>query len=165
MGVTSCSLTSLGQSIVFFFLSKKKKPRQIKMVQLTGKYKRTSEARYEDFLSKLGVGYLLRKAAMVSTPTMDITNTGNNWKMVTATTLKSMTLEFEMGVTFDESTTDGRTCKTTVTMEGDNKMITSQKAQKSGQKDVKVIREFSDKGIAVQMICEDVISVQFFERI
>ena len=39
---------------------------------------------------------LKRKAAMASTPTMDITNTGNNWKLHTATTLKSMTLEFEM---------------------------------------------------------------------
>jgi len=29
---------------------------------------------------------------------------------------------------------------------------------------VTVIREFSDKGIDVQMICEDVISKQFFER-
>ena len=38
----------------------------------------------------------MRKAAMASTPTMDITNTGNNWKLVTATTLKSMTLAFEM---------------------------------------------------------------------
>merc|ERR1711935_69507 len=156
----------LEQSVVIFVKKKgNQKTREIKMVQITGKYKRTSETKYEDFLTKLGVGYLMRKAATASTPTMDIINTGNNWKLVTATTLKTMTLEFEMGVTFDESTTDGRTCKTTVTMEGDNKMITSQKAQKSGQKDVKVIREFSDKGIAVQMICEDVISVHFFERI
>ena len=50
-------------------------------------------------------------------------------------------------------------------MEGDNTMIESQKAQKSGQKDVKVIREFSDKGIDVQIICEDVTSVWFCERI
>merc|ERR1711934_19723 len=155
----------LEQSIVLFVKKGNKKTCQIKMVQITGKYKRTSETKYEDFLTKLGVGYLMRKAATASTPTMDIVNTGNKWKLITATTLKTMTLEFEMGVTFDESTTDGRTCKTTVTMEGDNKMITSQKAQKSGQKDVKVIREFSDKGIDVQMICEDVISVQFFERI
>lgn len=49
-------------------------------------------------------------------------------------------------------------------MEGDNKLITVQKAQKSGQKDVKVIREFTDKGINVQMICEDVVSEQFYER-
>merc|ERR1712228_694603 len=99
-----------------------------------------------------------------STPTMDIIQNGNNWKLVTATTLKTMTLEFEMGVTFDESTTDGRTCKTTVTKEGDNKLITSQKAQKSGQKDVKVIRTFTDAGINVQMICEDVVSDQFYAR-
>ena len=38
----------------------------------------------------------MRKAATASTPTMDIINTGNNWKLVTATTLKTMTLEFEM---------------------------------------------------------------------
>ena len=42
------------------------------------------------------LGYLLKKAAMASTPTMDITNTGINWKIVTATILKSMTSEFEM---------------------------------------------------------------------
>ena len=50
-------------------------------------------------------------------------------------------------------------------MEGDNKMIEIQKAQKSGQKDLKVIREFSDNGIDVQIICEDVTSVWFCERI
>ena len=38
----------------------------------------------------------MRKAATASTPTMDIINTGNNWKLITATTLKTMTLEFEM---------------------------------------------------------------------
>ena len=38
----------------------------------------------------------MRKAATASTPTMDIIQNGNNWKLVTATTLKTMTLEFEM---------------------------------------------------------------------
>ena len=73
-------------------------------------------------------------------------------------------LFYFQGKEFDEETTDGRKCKTTVTKEGDNKLITSQKAQKSGQKDVKVIREFTDEGINVQMICEDVVSVQFYKR-
>ena len=49
-------------------------------------------------------------------------------------------------------------------MEGDDTMITNQVAQKSGQKSVKVVRKFTDKGIEVQMICEDVTSKQFFER-
>ena len=51
-----------------------------------------------------------------------------------------------------------------MTKESDTKLITKQKAQKSGQKDVTVIREFTDAGIHVQMICEDVTSVQFFKR-
>ena len=33
---------------------------------------------------------------MASDPTVEITNTGNKWKIVTATILKTMTLEFEM---------------------------------------------------------------------
>ena len=69
------------------------------------------------------------------------------------------------GVEFDEKTADGRQCKTTVTKEGDNKLITMQIAKKTGQKDVKVIREFTDKGIDVKMICEDVTSVQFYQRV
>ena len=66
------------------------------MVQITGKYKRTSEKRYEDFLSKLGLNFMIRKAAMSSTPTMEITKTGNKWKIVTATKLRNVILEFEM---------------------------------------------------------------------
>lgn len=135
------------------------------MVQFAGKYTRTEEDSYDAFLSKIGLNYLTRKAATASTPSMEITETApGKWKMVTSTTLKSVELNFELGKPFDEKTTDGRTCKTTVTQEGDNKWITDQVAQKSGEKTVKVIREFSDAGIAVQMICEDVTSKQFFKR-
>ena len=70
------------------------------MVQITGKYKRTSEKRYEDFLTKLGLNFMIRKAAMSSIPTMEIINSGDKWKIMTATKLKNVLLEFEM-VTFD----------------------------------------------------------------
>lgn len=96
---------------------------------------------------------------------MEITETGpGKWKMVTATKLKAIELNFELGKPFDETTTDGRNCKTTVTQEGDNKWITNQKAQKSGQKDVTVTRIFSDDGIEVEMKCEGVVSKQFYKR-
>ena len=49
-------------------------------------------------------------------------------------------------------------------MEGEDTMITMQRAQEKGKKDVKVIRKFTDAGIEVQMICEDVVSEQFFSR-
>ena len=37
-----------------------------------GKYQRTSAEKYEEFLAALGVNYLLRKAATVSTPVMEV---------------------------------------------------------------------------------------------
>ncbi len=66
------------------------------MVQFTGKYKRVSAEKYEEFLTKLGVSFILKKAATVSTPIMDITEAGGKWKMSTSTTLKSVVLEFEL---------------------------------------------------------------------
>ena len=107
---------------------------------------------------------LMRKAATASTPTMEISQNGNKWKMATKTVLKTVELNFEIGVPFDETTTDGRKAKTTVTMEG-NKLITNQIATEPGKKNVKVIREFTDDGIDVQMICEDVVSKQYFKRL
>ena len=42
------------------------------MVKLTGKFKRKSAENYDEFLAKVGVGFMLRKAATVSTPVMEI---------------------------------------------------------------------------------------------
>lgn len=134
------------------------------MSLFVGKYKRTEEDKYEDFLSKLGVGFMVRKAATVSSPTMEIQELGDGkWKIITATKMKTMELVFEFGKPVEEKTADGRDVTTTITQDG-NTWNTDQKALKPGQKDVKVIREFSEKGIAVQMICEDVVSKQFFAR-
>merc|ERR1712029_1165735 len=136
----------------------------LKMVQITGTYTRVSEEKYEDLLKALNVGFMLRKAAMASTPVMTITNDGGNWTMVTKTTMKSVELKFKLGEEFDEETTDGRKCKTTVTMEGDNKLITKQKAVKSGEKDALAVREFTDDGLTLTITVDNVVSKQVFKR-
>merc|ERR1712234_17807 len=112
------------------------------MVQITGNYTQTSNEGYEDFLKALGVSFLLRKAAMASTPVMTITETGGNWTMVTETSMKSVELKFRLGEEFEEDTTDGRHCKTTVTLDGD-KMTTTQINTKEGGKNVTAVREFN----------------------
>merc|ERR1712121_518373 len=109
---------------------------QIKMVNIEGVYTRTEEKDYDKFLSALGVGFLLRKAATASTPSMTISKSGDKWSMVTATSLKKVDLNFELGKPFDETTTDGRDVTTPVTMEGDNKLITVQMPKKAGGKKV-----------------------------
>merc|ERR1711970_575404 len=133
------------------------------MVQITGNYTQISNEGYEDFLKALGVSFLLRKAAMASTPVMTITEAGGNWTMITKTSMKSIELKFRLGEEFEEDTTDGRRCKTTVTLEG-NKMTTTQKATKKGEKDVVVVREFAGDTITYTATCEGVSSVQKYKR-
>merc|ERR1711872_847248 len=133
------------------------------MVQFTGKYTRVSAENYDEFLKVLNVGFLLRKAATASTPVMEISETDGNWIMKTSTTMKAMELKFKLGVPFEEETTDGRKCETTVTMEG-NKLITMQKALKNGQKDVKAVREFTDDKVTMSTTVDGVTAVQVFKR-
>ena len=64
------------------------------MAPITGTYTQTSCEKYEDFLKALGVGFILRKAALASTPVMTISEEGGNWTMVTKTTVKSIELKF-----------------------------------------------------------------------
>ena len=52
------------------------------MVKLTGKFKRKSAENYDEFLAKVGVGFMLRKAATVSTPVMEIQVQRKNWVTV-----------------------------------------------------------------------------------
>ena len=61
-----------------------------------GKFERTSAEKYEDFLKALDVNMLLRKAATVSTPTVEISEAGGVWTIKTSTTLKSMELKFKV---------------------------------------------------------------------
>jgi len=132
------------------------------MVQMTGTFTRVSEEGYEDFLKVLNVGFMLRKAAMASTPVMTITESGGDWTMTTKTTMKSIELKFRLGVPFEETTTDGRKCTTTVTQEGDS-LITSQKGM-DGSKDVKAVRAFDDAGLTLTMTCDGTSSKQVYKR-
>merc|ERR1711913_176157 len=82
---------------------------RIKMTDaMKGEYTRTWAEKYEEILSELGVNFLLRKAATVSTPVMTVSEADGVWTIKTSTTLKSMELKFKIGEEFDETTPDGR---------------------------------------------------------
>merc|ERR1712071_267335 len=108
-------------------------------------------------------GIPAQKAATASTPVMEITENEGNWTMKTSTSLKAIELKFKLGEPFDGETTDGRKCQTTVTMEG-NKLITSQKAIKKGDKDVTAVREFADDKLTMSMTVDGVTSTQVYKR-
>merc|ERR1711973_692040 len=69
---------------------------------------RTSADQHGEFLEALDVSFLLRKAATVSTPLMEISEDAGTWNIKTSTTLKTMELKFKLDEQFDETTPDGR---------------------------------------------------------
>merc|ERR1712002_723568 len=107
-----------------------------------GKFERVSSENYEEFLKALDVSYLLRKAATVSTPIVEITENNGVWSIKSSTTLKSMELKFKIGVEFEETTPDGRDVTAVVKYEG-GKIVTVQNAKKSGQKSTRSVREMN----------------------
>merc|ERR1712215_59443 len=137
------------------------------MEAFKGKYERTSADKYEELLKELDVNFLLRKAATVSTPVMEVTEDGGVWTIKTSTTLKTMELKFKLGEPFDETTPDGREVTAVVNLEG-GKIITVQKAKKEGQKSTKSIREMNgtDELIYTMTIDgHDMVCVQKFKRV
>merc|ERR1712002_340914 len=132
-----------------------------------GKYERTSADKYEEMLKELDVNFLLRKAATVSTPMVEVTEDGGVWTIKTSTTLKTMELKFKLGEPFDETTPDGREVTATVTLE-DGKIISVQKAKKDGQKSTRSVREMNgaDEMIYTMTIDgSDIVCVQKFKRV
>merc|ERR1712066_979836 len=101
-----------------------------------------SAEQYDEFLKALDVSFLLRKAATVSTPVMEVSEEGGVWTIKTSTTLKTMELKFKLGEEFDETTPDGREVTAKVTLE-DGKIVTIQKAKKEGQKSPKSMGEMN----------------------
>merc|ERR1712123_155725 len=132
-----------------------------------GKYERTSADKYEELLKELDVNFLLRKAATVSTPVMDVSEEGGVWTIKTSTTLKTMELKFKLGEPFDETPPDGREVDATVTFE-DGKIVSVQKAKKEGQKSTRSVREMNGGDELVYTMTVDgcdLVCVQKFKRV
>merc|ERR1712198_464931 len=119
-----------------------KPPLVVNMDSFKGKYQRVSAEKYEEFLKALDVSFMLRKAATVSTPVMEVSEEGGYWTIKTSTTLKAMELKFKIGEEFEETTPDGRDVTAKVVQDG-NKLICEQKAKKAGQKSTRSVREMN----------------------
>ena len=66
------------------------------MEALKGKFERISAENYEELLKELSVSWLLRKAALASTPVMEITEEDDTWTIKSSTSLKTVELKFKV---------------------------------------------------------------------
>ena len=108
---------------------------------MKGKYVRSSSKNYEEFLNALGVGFIPKKAATVTTPEMTVEETNGEWTIKMSTILKTFKLKFKIGEEFDDKTPDGREVTSLVKLDG-NKLIATQMAKKAGEKSTMSPREF-----------------------
>ncbi|KAK2169153.1 hypothetical protein LSH36_12g21090 [Paralvinella palmiformis] len=92
-----------------------------------------------------GVGFATRKLGNLAKPSQMIKIDGDTWTIETHSTFKNTIITFELGKEFEENTADGRKVKTTCTLEGDNKLIQSQK----GEVDSTLTRELTDDNTIV----------------
>ena len=131
-----------------------------------GKYERTKETHFVDFLKLLDVNFLLQKAATVSTPVMVVTESEGVWTIKTSTTLISMEYQFRIDEKFDGTTLDGREVTCEIRKEG-NKFIAEQNAKKDGEKSTIFVMEFNDNGVIWTSTVKgmDVVCTQWFKRV
>ena len=131
-----------------------------------GKYERVFAQNCEDVLRALNIGYILRKAAAISNPQMEVIEEHAMWTIRTSTILKTIELKFKLNEPFEEVTPDGREVSSLVTVDG-NKFICVQTAKKEGQRSTKSIREFTEDEctVTLEVIGTDIVSVQKFRKI
>ncbi|MET9535036.1 lipocalin/fatty-acid binding family protein [Streptomyces sp. NPDC006649] len=128
---------------------------------ISGTYEMTSSDNYEEYLKATGVRPATRKIEAASKPTVELTENGDNLKLKTTTTLKTIDLVFTLDKEFVEETTDGRKCNTTVTRDG-NTLIQTQKLD--GQT-FTITRTFRDNGLDATFEANGAVSKRIYKRI
>lgn len=59
-------------------------------------------------MKEIGVGWAMRMAAKAVKPRLIIYENGETWTIKSESTFKTVSIDFKPGVTFDETTPDGR---------------------------------------------------------
>jgi len=129
------------------------------MTDFTGKYKLTESDNFDKFLQELGVNFVLRNLAKTSTPVVEITKDGDKYSLKTMTAIKNSEIKFELGKEFEEARMDGKNVKTVVVADG-NKLIQTQ----YGDKEVKIVREFTGPELVVTASVGAVTSVRKYAK-
>jgi len=130
-----------------------------------GKWKLTESENFDDYMKAVGVGLMTRKLGASVKPVMDISVSNGKWNIVSTSTFKTITMEFELDKEFDETTPDGRQMKSTITLTPDGKLVQQQRKVKDGDKDSVLTRYV--EGNKLITICESqgVVAKRIYEKV
>ena len=120
-----------------------------------------SSENFDEYMKAVGVNVFTRKVAGSLKPNYVISAEPDNFlNLRTESTFKNSDMKFKLGEEFDETTSDGRKCKSVVRLEG-NTLIQDQ----NGGVPSVITRELTDKDTLV-CICKagDVSSKRVYKR-
>ena len=130
------------------------------MPDYNGVYKHVSSENFDAFLQAVGINMLMRKAATSGTPTITVTVSGDHWKLVQTTKLRTNEMEFDLGQERQVKNLDGTTATSVITKEGDTLI-----EKRSGEgRQMEVLREFSGSQLKVTMKSKGVTAVRTFQK-
>ena len=123
------------------------------------KYKLDKSDKFDEFMAALGVGLITRKMGNSVSPVVELTESAGEFALSSCSTFKDTVIKFKLGVEFDEETPDGRKVKSTITQEGDNKLVHVQK----GDKESKIVREFSKEEVVMTLSVDDIVCIRTYK--
>ncbi|KAK0424607.1 hypothetical protein QR680_008749 [Steinernema hermaphroditum] len=132
--------------------------------QFLGKWQLVESEKFDEYMKEVGVGLLTRKAAGSMKPLMEITIENGKWKLHSTTTMKSHTLEFELGQETDTTTADGRKMKSVFTLGDDGKLIQKESKISSSDKDSTITRYVEGNKLVTVLESGNVVSKRIYEK-
>jgi hypothetical protein len=121
-----------------------------------------SSENFDAYMQAVGVNAITAKLGSAAKPTVTISVEGDTWTLKTETTFKKTTIQFKLGVEFDEETADGRKMKTTMTLDG-NKLTQDQKIDPPGVPSI-ITREVNGNKMTVICKAKDVVSTRVYVK-
>lgn len=137
------------------------------MTKLLGHWKLySSDNKWDDYMKTMGVNIILRKVGNSITSCEEIKQTDDLWELLITSTFKNAHLKFKLEEEFDETTLDGRKCKSTFAVEGDD-LVHYQKGLKPGEVGSKITRSRVDDDtmtITLEALGKNLTTVRTFKR-
>jgi fatty acid-binding protein 3 len=129
-----------------------------------GKWKLVESENFDEYMKAVGVGLMTRKLGATVKPVMTVTVNGSHWSIVSESTFKTITMEFDLDKEFDETTPDGRQMKSTITLTPDGKLVQQQRKVKDGDKDSVLTRYVEGNRLITVCESQGIVCKRIYEK-
>ncbi|XP_034409417.1 fatty acid binding protein 4b [Cyclopterus lumpus] len=131
------------------------------MDHFVGTWTLTASENFDEYMKAIGVGFATRQMGNMAKPNLVISvDDAGLISIKSETTFKTSVIEFKLSEEFDETTADGRSTKTTITLEN-GKLV--QQQTWDGKKTT-LEREIQDGKMTTKCVMDDVVAMRTYEK-